>query len=222
MSDEALPSPLNLPRRRLDKWRQQLREDLDKVCKEREELEGQAGVNTTAIRRGYEEGQGGYWEKYEHRHPGWERNIPENHRRHDLSALRAQYLAITDVELRRKLMDLEDQEHWVYVRFWDACIADAKQILDQHRYALDHPPWGRAAIYGAACVTAGYAIAGLPGAIGGAVAGLFVGQGTVSRAQAYAKEQIAIYEKERDRYQSARDKAADYAFRAEAELTASE
>ncbi len=101
--------------------------------------------------------------------------------------IRDAYFSIADPDLRKRLISTDRKLHEVWLRSCDDDIAEAAHKVAKATAAADRLPWPMAAIIGGACVAVGYAGAGLSGAIGGAVVGFFLGQGTIANAKSDAR-----------------------------------
>jgi hypothetical protein len=114
--------------------------------------------------------------------------------------IRDLYFSVTDPVIRRSLMILERKEHDVMVEFWDRGVEEAKAIVDKAQartYAPFHV-WLTAAICGFIVVLAGQVAAGLTGAIGGAVAAYFIGQGIVATYKGWASRALETARRDLD------------------------
>ena len=107
--------------------------------------------------------------------------------------LRDLYFAVEEVPLRGALIQANR-----------ALSAHRQAVLRAHatglqqemaaRAAIHRQPWIAAALMAVASVGLGYALAGLPGEIGGALVGFFAGQHTIAAAHASAKKGLTLAE----------------------------
>lgn len=115
------------------------------------------------------------------------------------------YFAVPDLELRKALISKMLEVHRGLADEDAEYRRDLQTRKEQARRAMDDLPWTTAGVLALLCVGVGSSIAGLTGAIGGAVLGLFLGQGTISNARKRLAEtfreaeELARYcERERD------------------------
>lgn len=104
--------------------------------------------------------------------------------------IRDAYFSIADLDLRKRLISTDRKLHEVWLRSCDDDIGEAAQSVAKARAAADRQPWEMAALIAGVCVAVGYVGAGLPGAIGGAVVGFFLGQGTIANAKSKARQHL--------------------------------
>jgi hypothetical protein len=114
--------------------------------------------------------------------------------------IRDLYFSISDPMIRRALMILERKEHDVMVKFWTRGVEEAEAIVEKAQARTDIPfdMWLTAAICGFMVVAAGQFAAGLTGAIGGAVAGYFIGQGVVATYKGWARRALETARRDLD------------------------
>lgn len=113
------------------------------------------------------------------------------------NALRRLYFSVRDNELRKELITryrtlMRHEDGYTRSR-----LLDAEQDLRSLELKVFSPPWVVPAILVAVAVWAGWAFAGMPGAMAGAVAGFFLGNAYIGerrnvreREVAYAKAEI--------------------------------
>lgn len=101
------------------------------------------------------------------------------------------YFSVKGIELRKKLITAQrliesrlrqSLEEEIIATNREASIAAAK---------VQRQPWGKAALFGIGAVALGYWVFGIVGAIGGAVAGFFLGQGVIAKARNEASAELA-------------------------------
>ena len=140
--------------------------ETDAIQREREELERQAGIDTKTYREGER--------SYRYR-----------------SRIRTLYFDIAHEDIRRQLIILERKESATYRQFWELVIKDGERAFAEATDSEGNPSlWVKVAILAALLVAAGNSAMGLPGAIGGAVAGLFVGQGIISYVKVASRHRM--------------------------------
>jgi hypothetical protein len=114
--------------------------------------------------------------------------------------IRDLYFSVADPVIPRALMILEREEHDVMVQFWNKGVEEAETIVEKAQARTDIPfhVWLTAAICGFMVVAAGQVAAGLTGAIGGAVAGYFIGQGIVATYKGWARHALETARRDLD------------------------
>jgi hypothetical protein len=152
------------------------------------------------------------WEEIERKREDLERqagieNTNELRTKGRTQKIRAMYFSVTDPVIRRALMILERKEHDVMVTFWNRGVEEAEAIVEKAQARTDIPfrVWLTAAVCGFMVVAAGLGAAGLAGAIGGALAGHFIGQGIVATYKRWAR--AALEPVRRDLDEERRDAA---------------
>jgi hypothetical protein len=167
----------------------------DETERKRDDLERQAGIENTRVLR--DKGR--------------------------TQKIRDLYFSVTDPVIRRALMIIERKEHDVMVEFWNRGVEEAEAIVEKAQARTDIPfrVWLTAAICGFMVVAAGQLAAGLTGAIGGAVAGYFIGQGIVATYKGWARRALATARRDLDeeRVDAAQNTAASPMFSNEEEIS---
>lgn len=137
--------------------------------------------------------------------------------------IRDLYFSVTDPVIRRSLMILERKEHDVMVQFWNRGVEEAEAIVEKAQARTDIPfhVWLTAAICGFMVVAAGQVAAGLTGAIGGAVAGYFIGQGIVATYKGWARRALETARRDLDdeRVDAAKSTAGSPMFSSDEEIS---
>jgi hypothetical protein len=137
--------------------------------------------------------------------------------------IRDRYFSVTDPVIRRALMIIERKEHAVMVEFWNRGVEEAEAIVEKAQSRTDIPfsVWLTAAICGFIVVAAGQLAAGITGAIGGAVAGYFIGQGIVATYKGWARRALETARRDLDeeRVDAAQNTAASPMFSKEEEIS---
>ena len=113
--------------------------------------------------------------------------------------IREAYFSVVDPELRSALINKCAQCDSELEGLRDDELLELRQALEAATLAVDHLPWRWAAVVAIVPVAVGTVIAGVAGAFGGAVAGIFLGQGVmhkgkVSRAVAVRRAQAELNE----------------------------
>jgi hypothetical protein len=120
-------------------------------------------------------------------------------------------------------MIIERKEHDVMVEFWNRGVEEAEAIVEKAQARMDIPfrVWLTAAICGFMVVAAGQLAAGITGAIGGAVAGYFIGQGVVTTYKGWARRALETAGRDLDeeRVDAARNTATSPMFSSEEEIS---
>jgi hypothetical protein len=107
--------------------------------------------------------------------------------------IRDLYFSVTDPVIRRALMIVEREDHDAMVQFRNRGVEEAEAIVEKAQARADIPfrVWLIAAVCGFMVVAAGQEVAaGLTGAIGGGVAGYFIGQGIVAKYKGWARRDL--------------------------------
>ena len=159
------------------------KEEMKKIYEELDALEHQAGIREKALRAR----EGRFFISNLNETPDEYFDSEYGEIRH---LTRRAYFDVPDLDLRRKLIGAERRLHDVWLRSWDEDVRTAGQDEYAARAAADRLPCGMAAVIGGGCVAFGYFVAGLSGAIGGAVVGLFTGTGTIANARADARRNL--------------------------------
>jgi hypothetical protein len=137
--------------------------------------------------------------------------------------IRDLYFSVSDPVIRRALMILERKEHDVMVEFRNRGVEEAEVIVEKAQARIDIPfhVWLTAAICGFMIVAAGQVVAGLTGAIGGAVAGYFIGQGIVAKCRGWARRALETARRDLDdeRVDAAKSTAASPMFSSDEEIS---
>lgn len=142
-------------------------EQLKRLAEELDDLERQAAIHEQSER----DRESSWWAMGRHK-------------------IRDAYFSVADLELRRRLISTERKLHEAWLRSCDDDIRKAERNVAKARAASDRPPWEMAALIAGVCVAVGYVGAGLPGTIGGAVVGFFLGQGTIANAKSKARQHL--------------------------------
>jgi hypothetical protein len=111
---------------------------------------------------------------------------------HFRECARDTYFSVSDLELRKRLIATQRKIEAQILRCFEADVLKATQTLNAVKGRAGNEPWGIAAAISAGMVAIGFTLFGLPGAIGGAVAGFFVGQGTVAKAKREVATEISL------------------------------
>lgn len=100
------------------------------------------------------------------------------------------YFSVQDLKLRKRLIAVQRKIDSHILRSFDAEIASAKHAASIATAKIHNQPWTKAAIFSVSAVAFGFWIFGLAGAIAGAVAGFFLGQGVISQAKSQAIAEV--------------------------------
>lgn len=101
------------------------------------------------------------------------------------------YFSVKDIALRKKLIATTRKWEHCQKRSIEEDIAAANRAVSIARAKAQRQPWSMAALLGVASVAVGYWLFGLVGAIGGALAGFFLGQGVIASSRNHANEELA-------------------------------
>jgi hypothetical protein len=104
--------------------------------------------------------------------------------------MRRAYFSVQDVDLRRKLIALRRKWDKHFLKSFDADVAKADDELREAKQRALSQPWGKSALCAVGAVAIGYWAFHIAGAVGGAVAGFFIGQGIVAKAKREAQAEI--------------------------------
>lgn len=129
----------------------------------------------------------------------------EAEREHIRQGIRPLYFSVPNKDVRMNLIRKQREIALEVAREWDRDVANAQREVREAEAALRRLPWGMAAGIAGGCVTIGYLSAEIAGAIGGAVVGFFLGQGTIENARSQraaalraAQDVLAEWIKRRD------------------------
>jgi hypothetical protein len=111
---------------------------------------------------------------------------------HFRECARDAYFSVSELELRKRLIATQRDIEAQFRRSFEADVLEATKTLNAAKARSGNEPWGLAAAIAAGMVALGYKFFGLPGAIGGAVAGFFVGQSTVAKAKREVTTEVSL------------------------------
>ena len=117
------------------------------------------------------------------------------------------YFSVPDIELRKKLIATVRRFESFARRSLEEDVIAANRAVAAAAITAQRQPWGKAALLGVALVAVGYWAFGTVGAIAGAVAGFFLGQGVIAAARNNANAELAQASGELERSQ--KDTAED-------------
>jgi hypothetical protein len=152
---------------RMEKRRKSFTPVWEKTKRQRDNLERQAGIENT-------------------------QQLKDNGRTQKIRDL---YFSVTDPVIRRALMIVERKDYDATTQFSNRGVEEAEAIVWKAQARADIPfrVWLVAAVCGFVAVAAGQEIiAGFTGAIGGGVAGCFIGQGIVAKYKGWARRRLEI------------------------------
>ena len=110
-----------------------------------------------------------------------------------LRKLREVYFSVADLDLRKQLIANQREQHKLTLEFFREEVAEAhRKLAEAQRSGANW--WIVASIPGLACIAAGYGLFGIPGALGGALVGLFAGRQTEHNAKRNRDEAVAAAE----------------------------
>jgi len=108
--------------------------------------------------------------------------------------IRALYFAVSGVESRKALISLDAELESANRRILAQGVVDARLELAAMKHKQANPPWVAAGVISCIAVLIGSLLAGIAGAIGGAILGYFWGQGMVSHARTDAQAATEVAE----------------------------
>lgn len=179
-------------------------EDEERLTRQRDDLERQAGVHDETARTresvvsGYR-----YIDRPMEAYESAVRELDDDIR----WRLREIYFSISDRNTLRSLIDIDRKLHVIWLNRKDGDIRDAEKEVAKAKATMGREPWGIAALVGGACVALGYFGAGLSGSIGGAIVGFFLGQGTLANARSAARGGLEDAENGLEMMKKIRDEA---------------
>jgi hypothetical protein len=110
--------------------------------------------------------------------------------------LRDAYFAVSDLELRKRLICLDRKYHKALSDFWNEDAQASERDLSQAQKAAAKSRWPLAALLGGGFVAIGYMVAGLLGAAGGVAIGIYSARLTIADGKAAARAAIVTAEGE--------------------------
>lgn len=115
---------------------------------------------------------------------------------HFREGARNAYFSVEDANLRKRLIALRQKIDTHVAKSFDADLEAVQQVVSAARRKTTNQPWELAAFWAVGAVAVGYWTFNLVGAIGGAVAGFFIGQGVVANAKRAAQTELEQAENE--------------------------
>lgn len=113
---------------------------------------------------------------------------------HIRGEIRALYFSVPDIENRKALISLDSELESARRRILAQGVVDARLELAAMEKKQANPPWVAAGVIGCIAVLIGTLVAGIPGAIGGAILSYFWGKGMISSAATDAQAAIKVAE----------------------------
>lgn len=101
------------------------------------------------------------------------------------------YFSVKDIDIRKRLITERRLIESHYRQWHEEEIIAANRKASTAAEKATHQPWGMAALFGIGAVALGYWVFEIVGAIGGAVAGLFLGQGVIAKSRNEASAELA-------------------------------
>lgn len=105
--------------------------------------------------------------------------------------IRDAYFSVKDIELRKNLIAAQRIIESRLSQSLEAEFIAANREVSSATPKVQSQPWGQAALFGIGAVALGYWGYGIVGAIGGAIAGFFLGQGVIAEARNEATAKLA-------------------------------
>lgn len=122
--------------------------------------------------------------------------------------MRDLYFAVADERLRTDLIQTRREVRRLRVKLADLNLEEARDRVKRERSRWPLVPWLGGAFVGVCCVIGGYRYFGTVGLVGGAVAGVLIGQGLAHQSKAERAAELAAAESElRDLVQHGREMA---------------
>lgn len=125
--------------------------------------------------------------------------------------IREIYYGVKDEELRKALIAAyRKRQNFFFDHYWKSQLADGEIEIHQLRRKLDELPWVWPSVMGCAAIATGYALGSIPGALGGALLGFFLGNSYISWVRGETQRNLEMAEKRLNDYRQSEKAEKDW------------